>query len=58
MREFSRRASGSSGPFFGGDKKGIEILRAMETLEQIGAHDRFFPPAEFWNRYDAGEFAE
>ena len=37
--------------------KGIEILRAMNSLKTIGtAWDKKYPPAEFWKKYDAGEF--
>ena len=40
--------------------KGIEVIRAMKSLEHIGAtwEQRAQPAAEFWKRYDAGGFAK
>lgn len=36
---------------------GIEVVRSMASLAEIGvAWDRYWPAAEFWRRYDAGEF--
>ena len=38
-------------------KKGIENVRQMPTVEQIGLdNEKMMSPAEFWRRYDAGEF--
>ena len=28
----------------------------MKSLDRIGMYGADWPPAEFWNRYDAGEF--
>jgi hypothetical protein len=37
--------------------KGVEIIRRMGSLEQIGtAYDKMIPAAEFWKKYDAGAF--
>jgi hypothetical protein len=39
--------------------QGLEILRAMKCLKTIGTGwftDPSWPPAEFWARYDKGEF--
>jgi len=39
--------------------KGMDILREMKTLQTIGtdADNRYsYPAAEFWKKYDAGEF--
>jgi hypothetical protein len=39
--------------------KGMNVLRKMQTLKTIGLNaDRQFPPAEFWKKYDAGEFGK
>ena len=39
--------------------KGLDILRAMKSLKTIGIHwDQAWPAAEFWERYDKGEFKE
>ncbi len=36
---------------------GIEVLRAMKSMALIGPHyDKRLPPADFWKKYDAGEF--
>ena len=41
--------------------KGIDVIRQMESLQLIGigpkAKDKS-PPAEFWKKYDAGEFGK
>jgi serine/threonine protein kinase len=38
-------------------KKGLDLLRDMKTLKTIGtAWNRGWPAAEFWARYDKGEF--
>jgi hypothetical protein len=34
--------------------KGIEVLRNMKTIS--GMVDGYVKPAEFWRKYDAGEF--
>jgi hypothetical protein len=37
--------------------KGLDILREMKSLKTIGTwFDRTWPAAEFWARYDRGEF--
>ena len=37
--------------------KGLDILREMKSLEKIGVQEgRIWPAAEFWERYDNGEF--
>jgi hypothetical protein len=37
--------------------QGLEILRDMRTLKTIGiGHNQSWPAAEFWDRYDKGEF--
>jgi serine/threonine protein kinase len=39
--------------------KGLDILRGMQSLKTIGVSwekDQAWPAAEFWKRYDAGEF--
>jgi hypothetical protein len=37
--------------------KGLDILRDMKSLKTIGTEwDKFWPAAEFWERYDKGEF--
>ena len=39
--------------------KGLDVLRDMNSLKTIGVHwDRAWPAAEFWERYDKGEFKE
>jgi formylglycine-generating enzyme required for sulfatase activity len=39
--------------------KGLDILRDMKSLKSIGIDwDQFWPAAEFWERYDKGEFKE
>ena len=39
--------------------QGLDILRAMKSLKTIGIHwDKAWPAAEFWERYDKGEFKE
>ena len=39
--------------------KGLEILRDMKSLKTIGTRWRIaWPAAEFWQRYDKGEFKE
>jgi hypothetical protein len=39
--------------------KGMDVIRQMKSLKTIGIgpgdKDKF-PPAEFWKKYDAGEF--
>ena len=37
--------------------QGMEVLRGMKGLKTIGiAWDQSWPAAEFWERYDKGEF--
>jgi hypothetical protein len=38
--------------------KGLDILRGMKRLKTIGigTGDQAWPTAEFWQRYDKGEF--
>jgi hypothetical protein len=39
--------------------KGLDILREMKSLKTIGiAARQSWPAAEFWERYDKGEFKE
>jgi hypothetical protein len=38
--------------------KGMDILRAMKSLKAIGIGEQSWPAAEFWERYDKGEFKE
>jgi uncharacterized membrane protein len=39
--------------------QGLDILRAMKSLKTIGiANTQVWPAAEFWERYDKGEFKE
>jgi uncharacterized membrane protein len=39
--------------------KGLDILRDMKSLKTIGVEwDKVWPAAEFWERYDKGEFKE
>jgi serine/threonine protein kinase len=35
---------------------GMDVLRNMKSLRTIGIDTRRWPPAEFWARYDKGEF--
>jgi hypothetical protein len=38
--------------------RGVDLLRGMESLTTIGIdHGKLLPAAEFWERYDKGEFA-
>ncbi|MDA0285660.1 MAG: hypothetical protein O3B86_20135, partial [Planctomycetota bacterium] len=36
--------------------RGIEVLRGMQSLKTISPNGPALAPAEFWRRYDAGEF--
>jgi hypothetical protein len=36
--------------------RGLGILRDMKSLKTIGTGDQSWPAAEFWERYDKGEF--
>jgi hypothetical protein len=39
--------------------QGLDIIRKMESLKTIGIwFDQAWPAAEFWQRYDKGEFKE
>jgi hypothetical protein len=39
--------------------RGLDILRGMKSLKTIGiAWNQSWPAAEFWERYDKGEFKE
>lgn len=40
--------------------KGLEVIRNMTSIQQIatGGYQKRMPPAEFWKKYDAGEFKE
>lgn len=38
--------------------QGLDGLRRMRSLQTIGVGSRAFPAAEFWKRYDAGEFKD
>lgn len=37
-------------------KRGIDVLREIKTLKRISTAGLSLSPAEFWKRYDAGEF--
>ena len=37
--------------------KGLDVIRNMPSLERLGTADLAnIPAAEFWKRYDTGEF--
>jgi hypothetical protein len=39
--------------------QGLGVLRDMKSLKTIGIEwNQFWPAAEFWERYDKGEFKE
>jgi len=39
--------------------QGLDVLRAMKSLKTIGIEgNKVWPAAEFWHRYDKGEFKE
>ena len=39
--------------------RGIEAVRSIDSFEQIGADwTKIYPPREFWERYDKGEFGK
>ena len=39
------------------NKEGLAVVRGMKTLKAIGTEwNRVWPAAEFWARYDKGEF--
>jgi hypothetical protein len=39
--------------------RGLDILRDMKSLKSIGLrYNQRWPAAEFWQRYDKGEFKE
>jgi serine/threonine protein kinase/Leucine-rich repeat (LRR) protein len=39
--------------------QGLDLLRSMKSLKTIGAEvDKAWPAAEFWERYDKGEFTQ
>ena len=39
--------------------KGLDLIRQMKSLKTIGIESgKTFPPAEFWKKYDAGEFGK
>ena len=38
--------------------QGLEILRNVKGLKTIGTSTQPWPAAEFWERYDKGEFKE
>ena len=38
--------------------KGLDVIRQMKSLKTIGTVNGGFPPAEFWKKYDAGEFGK
>jgi len=39
-------------------RQGMEVLRGMKSLVTIGVDTNKLPAAEFWQRYDAGEFGK
>jgi hypothetical protein len=38
--------------------RGLDVLRQMKTLQTIGVQEvwQIWPAAEFWKKYDAGDF--
>ena len=39
--------------------QGLDVLRGMKSLKTIGTEgNKVWPAAEFWERYDKGEFKE
>jgi Leucine-rich repeat (LRR) protein len=38
--------------------KGMEVLRPMKSLKAIGVGQKQFTTADFWKKYDAGEFGK
>src|SRR5207248_2510752 len=39
--------------------RGIEVIRKMDSLQKIGpSPQQLYPPKEFWERYDRGEFGK
>jgi len=39
--------------------RGLDVLRDMKSLQTIGVEwNQAWPAAEFWERYDRGEFKE
>ncbi len=41
--------------------KGLDVIRQMKSLKTIGIGSdvkNYFPPEEFWKKYDAGEFGK
>jgi hypothetical protein len=39
--------------------RGLDILRDMKSIKTIGVEwDQAWPAAEFWERYDKGEFTK
>jgi hypothetical protein len=36
--------------------RGMDVLRQMQSLKTINTYEKEYPPADFWKRYDAGEF--
>ena len=40
------------------ETRGLEVVRRIASLKTISWRDRHYPAAEFWKRYDAGEFGK
>ncbi len=38
--------------------QGIEVVRGMTSITEIGSNEATFAPAEFWKKYDAGDFGK
>ena len=38
--------------------KGLDVIRQMKSLTVMSVGDARLPPAEFWKKYDAGEFGK
>jgi Leucine-rich repeat (LRR) protein len=38
--------------------QGLDLLRKMKSLKTIGNSSQAWPAAEFWERYDKGEFTK
>ncbi|HEX3658087.1 MAG TPA: serine/threonine-protein kinase [Pirellulales bacterium] len=38
--------------------KGLDIIRQMKSLKTIGGPGEYLPAAEFWKKYDAGDYGK
>jgi hypothetical protein len=39
-------------------QRGLDVVRAMKSLQIVGVASAEWPAAEFWRRADAGEFGK